>query len=119
MHAPSNLDGDKSQMKAHNEAMGILVSDLNRNSAVDRNHPDKDVRAMVKLYNANHKTTLISVYDEKDHIGERPVWDVLVSIKSVSIAHRIGKKVVDKFSSGTRKGGSLLNRLRKPEWEEL
>jgi len=106
-------------MKAHNEAVRILVSDLNRNSVLDRNYPDSDVKAMVQLYNANHKETLISVYDEKDHIGERPVWDVLVSIKSVSIAHRIGKKVVDKFSSGTRKGASLLSRLREPDWEEL
>ena len=119
LHSPSNLDGDKSQMKAHNEAMRILVSDLNRNSALDRNYPDGDVGAMVRLYNKNHKKTHVSVYDAESHSGERPVWDVLVSIKSVSVAHSTANEVVGKLSSGIEQASRVWRGLRRRGFEQL
>jgi hypothetical protein len=117
--AASNRDGGDSHVEAHDEAMRILVRDLNRTSALDRNDPERDVRAVVEVYNENHNKTLVSVYDAESHSGSRPAWDASISIKSLSVAHRIGKKAAGTISSGTGKAGSVLKRLQKPGWEQL
>jgi hypothetical protein len=119
IRAPSNRDGGNSHVKAHDEAMRILVRDLNRTSALDRNDPERDVRALVEVYNENHNKTLVSVYDAESHSGSIPAWDASISIKSLSVAHRMGQKAAGKISSGTEKAGSVLNLLKKPGWEEL